>query len=279
MKFSVLIIFFIFGLDYAHAAQSATIITDGAMVYKKQDFDSSVVGYMRAGQKVRISSKKFGLFYRIQFKQGILAYISAVDVETENSGGASSMPTSKKLKTSNSQGCESRARSFISKTYLGVSSGMVNYSEVFNERNVSESLSFFGLKYTMPMRYLSGPFVLDTNLLYHSGYPSYYNMTSPPSRGESGKILIYDLQVMYSLAEGPRRTFWAYIGGGIALNYSSFVVEVNGSKQDLSDVLFGGVISGGIAYQAGKIAIKLEPKYYAMKSNYLAIIGSVQYEF
>jgi hypothetical protein len=279
MKTAAWIIFILLGCtgDFAFSAQSATVITDGAMVYKKGDFDSAVVGYMKAGQKIRISSKKFGPFYRIQFKQGVIAYISDVDIHGDESDDE--MPTSKKSKSNKPSESESRAKSFISKTYLGLSYGMLNYSEVFNQRNESESLTFYGVKFTMPMRYLSGPFVLDTNLLYHSGYPSYYNMSTPPSQGISGKILTYDALVMYSLAEGPRRNFWAYAGGGLALSYNSFVVEVSGSKKDLSDVLFGGVIGGGIAFQTGKIAYKIEPKYYVMKSNYLAIIGSVQYEF
>lgn len=272
MKTAALIFFLLLicSSHWASAAQSATVVTDGAMVYKKKDFDSSVVGYLRAGEKVRISTKKFGPFYRIQFKQGILAYISDVDVQTE---GSDSLPTSKK---SNSDG---RTKSFISKTYLGLSYGMLNYSEVFQSRNESESLSFFGLKYTAPAKYITGPFVFDANLLYHSGYPSYYNMTSPASQGLAGKILMMDAQVLYSLAEGTKRTFSAYLGGGLALSYSSFDVEISGSKQNLSDILVGGVLTGGIGYQTGKFAFKFEPKYYAMKSNYLAIVGSVQYEF
>src|SRR5690606_5218902 len=99
------------------------------------------------------------------------------------------------------------------------------------------------------------------------------------SKGYSGKILMSDVQVLYSLSESTKKDFWVYMGGGLAVSYSSFVVEINGSKKDLSDVLFGGVITGGIAYRMNKIAIKVEPKYYALKSNYLAFVGSVQYEF
>lgn len=273
MRFATLLFIVLFAPSL-YAAQTATVVTDGAMVYKKGDFDSAVIGYLNSGRKVRISSKKFGPFYRIQFKQGIIGYIADVDVSA-GKGGASNLPTSKKSKVGSS---ESRARSFISKRYIGLSYASLNFSEEFNSRVESDSLGFFGVKFTMPMKYLSGPFVFDTNLLYHGGYPSYYDDNG--NKGQSGKILMYDAQVLYSLAEGARRTFWAYIGGGLALSYSSFVVEISGgSKQDLTDVLFGGVIGGGIAYQTGKIAIKLEPKYYAMKSNYFAIVGSVQYEF
>lgn len=267
MRFASLIFALLLGFGVAHAAQNATVITDGAMVYKKSDFDSPVVGYLSAGDKVRISTKKFGPFYRIQFKQGVLAYIADVDVSAGNANKKSKEEAAK------------RAKSFIGKKYFGVSFSKLNFSEEFNSRVESESLTFFGLKYTAPMKFLAGPYVFDTNLMYHSGYPSYYNMTNPPSQGQSGKIGMLDAQVLYSLAEGSKRDFWAYIGGGLAVNYSSFVVEINGSKQDLSDVLFGGVISGGVALQAGKIAFKLEPRYYAMKSNFFAILMAAQYEF
>lgn len=276
MKIAALILILIFVLPLS-AAQNAMVITDGAMVYKKGDFDAPVIGYLSAGKKVRISSKKFGPFYRIQFKQGVIGYISDIDVDV----GAKGLPTSKK--SSKGEKSPSRVQSFIGKTYLGVSFAKLNFSEeVSSTKTVeSESLGFFGLKLTMPLKVLAGPFVFDTNLLYHNGYPGYYDEIA---KGQSGKILMYDAQILYSLAEGTKRTFWAYVGGGLAFSYSSFVIECTtgtcaGSRQDLSDMLFGGVIGGGFAVQTGKFAIKLEPKYYVMKSNYLAIVGSVQYEF
>lgn len=279
MKLAVVLFLFL-GSTISFAAQDATVVTDGAMVYKKNDYDSAVLAYMRDGKKVRISSKKFGEFYRIQFKQGIIGYISEVDIERASKDeGSASLPTSKKSKSSISSGSEGRARSFISKTYFGLSYSNVTYSEVFNQTEKSEALAFWGLKFSMPMRYLSGPFVLDANIIYHSGYPSYYNMSAPVSNGISGRILLLDTQVLYSLAEAFQRKLWVYIGGGIAVNYSSFEVEISGSKQDLSDVTFGGVITGGLGYQRGRFAVKLEPKYYALESKYFAVLGSIQYEF
>lgn len=276
----LLVLFLLFYSTVSFAAQNASVVTDGAMVYKKSNFDSAVMAYLRVGQKVRISSKKFGEFYRVQFKQGVIGYISDADVETKSKDkGAAALPTSKKSKSSTSSGSEGRARSFISKTHLGLSYSFVNYSEVFNQTDKSESLAFIGVKFTAPMRYLSGPFVFDSNLIYHSGYPSYYNMTSPVSQGISGRILLFDTQVLYSLAEAFKRKLWIYMGGGLALNYSSFEVEVVGSKQNLSDITFGGVLTGGVGYQLGRIAVKLEPKYYALKSNYFTILTSIQYEF
>ena len=72
----------------ANAARSAEVITDGAMVYEKADFDSTVVGYLQRGQKVRVSNRPKGAFYRVQFSQGVIGYISDVDVKVE--GGKSS---------------------------------------------------------------------------------------------------------------------------------------------------------------------------------------------
>ncbi len=72
----------------ANAARSAEVITDGAMVYEKADFDSTVVGYLQRGQKVRVSNRPKGAFYRVQFSQGVIGYISDVDVKV--AGGKSS---------------------------------------------------------------------------------------------------------------------------------------------------------------------------------------------
>lgn len=274
MKCLAVLFLLLLSVAEVKAAQNAVVITDGAMVYKKGDFDATVIGYFSVGKKVRISSKKFGPFYRVQFKQGIIGYISDVDVQTASS--AKGMPRSKNLFKSGSKG---HSQSLLSKRYIGLSAGLLNYTEVFNKKNESEGVTVYGLKYTVPLKFLSGPFLFDTNVVYHGDTPSYYNRTTPPSKGVEGKILVGDLQALYLLAESTKRTFGVYIGAGLAVNYSDFLVEINGSKQTLSDIMFGGVITAGIAYQLKSFVIKLEPKYYAMKSNYTSILGAIQYEF
>lgn len=252
---------------FASAAQNAIVTTDGAMVYRKADFDAQVIGYMRSGQKVRISSKTFGgAFYKIQFKQGVLGYIADTDVESE--GRSSSQPKSSKK--------DIKSKSFIGKTYLGVNVASLNFSEVFNQSSASDDLIFFGAKFTTPLKFLTGPFVLDTNFLYHQGYPSYYDTVG--TRGESGRIALLDASVMYSLFESSGRSFWVYFGAGPLISYSSFVVEINSSKKDLTEVQFGGSITAGAAVKFGSLAFKFEPKYFFLETSYFGFLGSLQFE-
>ncbi len=274
MKFFTALFIFLLSVSVVEAAQNAVVITNGAMVYKKGDFDAPVIGYFSSGRKVRISSKKFGPFYRVQFKQGIIGYIADIDVRTQSQ--AKAMPRSNAISRS---GSASHSKSLLSKHYIGLGAGMLNYTEVFNKRNESEGLLVYGLKYTMPLKFLAGPFLLDTNLMYHSGIPSYYNRQTPPSQGLQGRLLMGDVQALYLLSESSRRAFGIYMGAGLSVSYSDFLVEVNGSKQTLADIMVGGVITGGISYQFNSFVIKLEPKYYAMKSNYMSVNGAIQYEF
>ncbi len=249
------------------AAQNAVVTTDGAMVYRKADFDAQVIGYMRSGQKVRISSKVFGgAFYKVQFKQGVLGYIADTDVEPE--GRSSSQPRGSRK--------DIKSKSFIGKTYLGINIASLNFSEVFNQSSASDDLIFFGAKFTTPLKFLTGPFVLDSNVLYHQGYPGYYDTTN--TRGESGRVAILDANVMYSLFESSGRSFWMYFGAGPLISYSSFVVEINGSKKDLTEVQFGGSITAGAAVRFGSLAFKFEPKYFFLETSYFGFLASLQFE-
>ena len=63
------------------AAQMAEVIIDGAMVYKQGDFGSPVLGYLRKGKKVKVSNKTYGPFYKVKLRQGVIGYISDIDVQ------------------------------------------------------------------------------------------------------------------------------------------------------------------------------------------------------
>ncbi len=69
----------------AKAAQLAEVITDGAMVYQHADFDSTVIGYLQRGQKVKVSNRTEGPFYKVQFSEGNTGYVSDVDVKVKGS--------------------------------------------------------------------------------------------------------------------------------------------------------------------------------------------------
>ena len=60
--------------------QTATVITDGSMVYKDPNFDAAVMVTLEMGKKIRISKGKRGTFYRVLVKPGVAGWISDVDV-------------------------------------------------------------------------------------------------------------------------------------------------------------------------------------------------------
>ncbi len=268
----IFILIFLFTVNLL-AAQEAVIITDGAMIYQKPDFDSAVIGYMRAGEKAQISSKPVGAFYKIRFKQGVLGYISDVDVNAR--GGANVKNSPKSLNNKNLR------KSFLTKKYFGLLIGSAHFSEVYNKTGkdvaVGENLLFYGVKYTQPIKFLSGPFVFDVEAFYHSGAPQYYNFSG--SQAKSGRILIADVEVLYSLFESRSRSFWFYLGGGPAVSYTAFIVETSGSQNDISDVQFGGIFTAGLGIQISSFAIKVEPKYFVFKTGYFGAFGSLQFNF
>lgn len=64
-----------------YAAQLAEVSIDGAMVYKNSNFDAPVIAYLKKAKRVKISSRKYGAFYRVLLKPGLIGYISDIDVK------------------------------------------------------------------------------------------------------------------------------------------------------------------------------------------------------
>lgn len=253
----------------AFAAQDAVVTTDGSMVYRKADFDSTVIGYFRSGEKVRISDKTFGPFYRVIFKQGVIGYISDVDVQplkgSKRSGAGKKSPPSVK-------------KSFIAKTYLGPTIAMVNYGDVINKKDYYDSILMYGLKFNMPLSFLSGPFITDINLLYSSQVPNFYKKIS--SKQPNANFVFFDTNILFSFFETRKRDMGLYAGGGPLIAYTSVsnIDLPNNSTIDLTDVVFGGKLVGGAAMRIGSFAIKLEANYYILKSQFLGLSGSFQIE-
>jgi hypothetical protein len=254
----------------------AVVVTEGAMVYNKADFDSQVIGYYQAGQKVTVSKKRFGPFYRVKFKQGVWGYISDVDIKTGDSASLPKDSGSRKDDAADLPGSSSSKHIFNS-FYLGIAGASVQYRELLARQEYSDSLIFYGIRATLPVSFLSGLFLMDLTALTTSTVPNYYKQVS--SIAPSGMAALVDLQLQYGLMNFSRRKGWLYIGAGPLFGYTRYLVEIRGSKSDLEEAKAGMSFSVGASYSLGRFALKFEPRYYLERTQYLGFLGSLQYAF
>lgn len=288
---------FVFLAPNIYAAQNALVVTDGAIVYKKADFDAPIIGYFRAGEKVRISEKTFGPFYRVKFKQGKMGYVADIDVSPQKGSSGKSQAkegdtkepksagkdTKGKNEKANAKGGKAKTavvnKSLLNQSLLGLSIGMVNWSELFNQREYSDSLIFYGVKASLPFKsVLDGPFTLDVSAIFSFSSGNYLKQasTTPPS----GFIAIIDASVLYTFNELMKRQLITYFGAGPVLTYNSFDVEIQGEKLDILEVKIGGAIILGAGYKISRgrsdMVAKIEAHYYFTESNILALLAAFQ---
>lgn len=257
------------------AAQQAVVVTEGAIVYRKPDFDSPVIGYFQRGRKVAISSKQFGPFFRVKFKQGLLGYISDVDVSFDGKG---KMPEAKDSKASPEK--EKKAQRKKDEPpwrsmAIGPAIGYVQFAEVIGQTELNTKITPLGLQFSTPFTYFDGPFNLETTFLYNAGAPSYYQQVS--TTAPTGNLLFLDSVLTFPLSTFSGVSGAVVLGAGPLLNQTTVEATIGGTQKDLRELKLGLSVVGGVAYRLDRILIKLEAKYFVEKASYLGFLGTIQY--
>ncbi len=281
----------------ALAARTAIIAVEGAMVYKKPDFDSAVIGYMPRGKKVKVSTKAFGPFQRIGFREGVMGYISDVDIVTEegvpfsvvNSGedtgkkeeapgeGGKPPKGKKKKKRAGSEKIY-RAKPVATADAIGVAVGYIAYKELVSRREFSENILVYGLKYSTRAPFLMGPYGLDVTFLFKPSPPNYYQ--SALGTTAKGIYLFFDAVWTFPLFEIMGKDGMLIAGIGPLITYSEAKATLpSGVDFKQTDLVVGASLQLGVALRFKPVIVKFDAKYYLEKNSYLGVLGSVQYEF
>ena len=257
----------------------ATVRTDGAMVYSKPDFDADVLGNLRRGDRVRVSSGTLGDYARFHKVSAgaIIGWIADIDVQVE---GAAKKRDHKRGSKKNARSPKEK-KPFVDESlplfftkYMGVFVGLTEFNESISGVDAREALFIYGLKFTGPDILLTGP-VMDFNLALHYGAPSYYTKLS--STKPSGFIIQTDALLLYPFFN--RDKFNVTFGLGPLLKFSSFNVTSGGEIKSLSEFDIGLSVALGAAVKLGKIALRLEAKYLVEKHQQKMVQFALQQEF
>lgn len=269
-----------FLMSSAKAAQEAVAVTEGGLVYRNPDFDSKVIGSLRQGETYFISTRKFNsAFHRIRLRQGVLGYVADVDVSTGKTSPKPAPGIFKDAEEEQRSARPERPRFMREKTLLGLVGGSVDYAEVFAKREYRSSTTMLGAKLTTPFGVFDGPFLFDAQILMSLSPPEFFKRLSTIE--PQGNVFLGSLVIQYPMLEFSGRRGLFYIGAGPVVAYSSVLVEFQSSKLLLDEVRAGGVLVTGLAFDLSnaKVILKIEPKYYVEKSNYMGLEAALQFGF
>ena len=268
-------------------ATRGLVITDGAAVYVKPDFDSAVVGYLNYETQVTASVKSYsgvgglGLFHKIVY-QGKSGFIVDTDIRlTKKNAPAAAKgkgaPKKRRSKAFDDEFEDEDASSdnepLYFTRYLGGALAIVNFTEKFSGRKLSDQMTFFGLRMTGPGTLFDGP-PLDFNVWLSVDKPGYYNQFS--SGSPTGFMLFSDASLILPLYE--HKDFLVNYGLGLMAAYTRYKTG-NTTTFDSQELRLGVAFDLGAAYRFDRYAARFDIKYYYEKTQYMGFVGSFQTVF
>lgn len=277
-------------------AIAASVVSDGAAVYEKPDFDSKVIDFLNYGSKVNVSKKAFsgvggmGLFHKVRVKSGKIGFIPDTDIRVSNQvrervresappKADPSMPKSKAFADDEEEAPSGRAPIYLTR-YLGGAVAMVDFTEKFSGRKLKDQMLMYGLRMMGPGVLFDGP-PLDFNLWFSLDKPSYYDRFST---GANGFLLFGDVMAMMPLVNLDD---WAVSYGlGLMWTFTKYRVQVTRAgtnvpeNTDSLEFRMGLDVGLGVSRRiAKKYMIRADAKYYYEKTQYLGYMLSFHSEY
>lgn len=275
---SFLTFFLLYFLSAEALAQTfkGEIINEGAIVYKSADFDSKQLGYLKKGTQYPISKKIYGAFHRIRVGK-TTGYVADIDVKPLNFKRSLDKKIEKKIQAES----EKTQRPFSLTRYVGFFLNQIQYQEETMGKNLSENLTFFGMKMSGPDVFVEGDMPTEINLLFFNGAPSYYEKYT--GQYASGWMLLNNYML---LMNSPwSKSSMGYFGFGPLFRYSKFdLATKNASTGKITnylaqDAALGVSFEAGAALKVGPTALRLEVQYHWEKYRYFAYGAALQFPF
>lgn len=266
------------------------IVTDGAAIYSRPDFDSQVQDYLSYQSPVVVSKRPYagvgglGLFHRVRYGAK-MGFITDTDIRVvrKESGDKPGVPEDRGKPQS--KAWEPEEDENLGKTpiylsrYIGGALAMVNFAEKYSGRKFSDGLTMYGLRATGPDILFEGP-PLDFNFWFSLQKPKYIRKFA--SGNPTGFLVFGDVMALLPLVE-MGKTIVNY-GLGVMLTYTKFTIPVknkNGQTAsfDSQEIRAGVDVGLGVAHRLDKILLRADAKYYFEKTSYPGFVISVQGEY
>jgi hypothetical protein len=262
----------------------ASVVTDGAAVYKAPDFDSAVQEYLRYQTPVMASKKAYvgvgglGLFHKVQFKGGS-GFVADTDIRVTKKADKEEAETTSPQKSA-SKAWEKEEEENLGKAplyftrYLGMAVSGIKFTEKFSGQKLSDNMLMYGLRMSGPGTLFDGP-PLDFNFLFSLQKPGYYKKFA--SGDPNGFMLFGD--VMVQLPMYDRGNSLVTYGLGVMWTFTKYTIPVRGVPFDSQELRVGFDAGFGYGYRIGKRMIRADAKYYHEKTQYFGATVSFQTEY
>ncbi len=261
----------------ASVATKAQIVADPAFVYKDADFDSEIIGTATTGEIYDVSKGTKANFRKLRLKPGLVGFISSDDIKIVSEAAA------KKVKKAETRKAEKKrergVRSIEMTRYRGPVLQYTNYVEDILGGLRRDSLLMYGAKISGYNTLIEGDIYTESNILFHWGAPKYYADVTRESA--EGWLFMTDFILQSTFPQS--RVHMLFFGVGPMFRYSHFnatVRDANTGKllsYGIDEMTLGAVINGGLAYQIGTYALRLDGKYIWEKQKYYS--GSLAFQF
>jgi len=269
-------------------ADQAVVITEGAVVFVKPDFDSEAMMQLHAGDSVEVSKRVFGPFHRVRVKNGKMGFLADNDYVVRGSKMEKAwLEAQKKDATLGSQSESEpdqkpkRIKPFALTRYRGVSFNEVSYREDTMALKPTANILFIGFKAVGPNLLVDGDFVTEVNADLYPSAPYFYQEATGNSA--SGWILHTDM--LFESIFPQSKSFLAYIGFGPMFKYSHYVLNLTNSvggqvAYPADDMTLGLVFAAGVGWRLGSFgALRAEYKFYWEKMQYGGVGLSLLFPF
>lgn len=263
-------------------SQSAVVKTDGAMIYEKPDFDSSVIDYLSVGDTIKISIKTYGPFYKVKIDKNKYGYVSDVDVTPEISKNkAKDLDKEKKeKKEKNDKKVDNEIEKPLQPVFLtqywGPYFGVLNYNRKFDNVKVSSQNMLIGMKISGPDTVIKGPTMMDLAIGFCPIAPSYFK-DQFNADAATGWLLFLETSMLFPLTSFMNGLiFW---GIGLEFVYSDYDLIFNRAQRVKStDSQLGAHALLGMVYRIKKVGIRFEPRgYYDSLGPHVGGFISIQF--
>lgn len=267
--------------------QRAEVVNQDAAVYSKPDFDSEITYVLEQGDQFDISTITRGPFYRIILdrKNKIYGWVADNDVVPISKLKKKSKKTdSDKVKQLDRENDDlekddeyAKIKTFealMEKRWFGPQVSFVNYTEDTMGRLRSELIPFFGLKIYGSDTLISGPMVMETNILF-SQAPKYYKKVT--GEKTDGFVFIGDFNFQQQMPLSENQV-WSY-GFGPLLKYSDLKLKIGEEKYQAQDLTLGINLNVGTLYSFGRFALRSDFKFIVEKKNYFSLSLGLLFHF
>ncbi|WP_413578331.1 SH3 domain-containing protein [Bdellovibrio sp. HCB290] len=243
-------------------AQRGTVVADEAQVYKDPDFDAPVMTVLKQGQVMAISKGKKGPFYKVRLKPGVTGWISDAEIRP----GVIDKQQLQEDSENPDEAEYSGNKPFFASRYRGLSLNFIDYAEDTMGGRRNAQTSFLGLSFHGYNTLFSGDIYTETNILFHSGAPSYYKDYT----GNEGSGYIVILNFLFQTVLPKGKDFLFFYGFGPMLKYSHFELRLPGVVDPFSadDMTLGVLFNAGISYRIKRVSIRPDIKFYWEKESY-----------